>query len=175
MQWREVHLKINELYSGVSTWVYNHPVETDILIIGAVLFGIYKYTRRDVRRKRRHIRFVRGDWMSRQDRERYQLMRFEDAIGDAALDMLMEGRMSEKEEKEWYRLFAERYNMPGLLPRRDNETIKRGIRGRIRFYRRRLKLPAMFGGGVRKVIPDKGYVPETDTGLAKSKFYKKEK
>lgn len=170
MQWSAVPTKLAELYNTLGTWVYGHPVETDLIIIGVAAFCITKLYNRRYRRNRRHIRFIRGSWMSRDDRMKYQLMRFEDAISDASLDMMMEGRMSPEEEKYWYGLFATRYEFPGLLPRRDNGAIKRGIKARIWFYRNKLKvhLPQ----GALPQIPDPTYLPGGNSVLAKSKYAK---
>lgn len=170
MQWSAVPTKLAELYQTAAAWVYGHPVETDILIIGVAAFCITKLYQSRYRRTRRHIRFIRGSWMSRDDRMKYQLMRFEDAISDAALDMMMEGRMSELEEKHWYTLFATRYEFPGLLPRRDKETIKRGIKTRIWFYRNKLKV--RLPEGKPQPIPDPTYLPDGNSALAKSKYAK---
>lgn len=106
MQWRELGEKIVDGYGKVAVWVYNNPVETD-LIIGLVVVGsCVWYWRRQRRKQLRAFRIIRGALMKRKDREKFQLMKFEDAITDAAMDMVAKGEMVEWEEKYWYKFFS---------------------------------------------------------------------
>jgi hypothetical protein len=113
--------------------------------------------------------------MSKDERYQRQLMRFEDALGDAALDMLISGEMNKEDEQHWLRIFADGnvYNMKGLMPYKTRESRIKGALARIKYYQ---KTPwsGNKSGGVLSVIPDRTYNPNPDTGLALSKYAKKE-
>lgn len=107
--------------------------------------------------------------MKRQDREKYQNMRFEDALIDAAMEMVHDGSMTVEEEKKAYRFFADKLGMSGLKPQKN---VKQGIRTRLKkkFGLKSITIP----GGIASVKPDKTYDPNKPDpeGLSKSRYAK---
>ena len=105
--------------------------------------------------------------MKRTDRENYQKMKFEDALGDAAFEMVYRGEMSEDEEKTWLRLFADKYGFVGLIPQKN---LKRGIRARLKslYGLKRVSWP----GDNPAVKVDSSYDPKAlePEGLSHSKY-----
>lgn len=166
MHWNEVPGKVAELYQSAASWVYDHPVEADLIIIGAVAFCIYKFYNRQYRRRHRKFRIIRGCWMSREERERLQKMRYEDALVEASWRMIEAGEMSVDEEKRWYRKFAEAYDMAGLWPSKTVQSIIKGCRTRIAWLRKTPK-PNTFG--LPEVKSDPNYSGGASV-LAKSKY-----
>lgn len=175
MHYNEIPEKLSNLYGSIAGWVYEHPVETDLVIIGAVAFALVKlYKNRHIKR-RRIITLQRGCWMSRDQRQKLQMMRFEDAITDASINMIMSGELTPDEEKSWGRFFADRYGMNGLLPGPfSRESRIRGALARITFYRRHRP---DYTGGPPGVPVDTSYVPVAAEvrGLSTSKYALKPK
>lgn len=175
MHWNEVSTKTSELYGSIAGWVYDHPVETDLLIMGAVAFALVKYYQSRHVKRRRTITLQRGCWMSRDQRQKLQMMRFEDAITDASLDMLVSGEMNSEDERFWNNFFADNYKFIGLLPAPLSKAARiRGAITRIKFYKRyRPNIP----GGLPVVTADPNYVPTkagAETGsLSTSRYAKK--
>lgn len=175
MRWSEAAVKGSELYHTVASWVYDHPVEADLLIVGAVAFALIKVLRKGHTKRRRILTLERGCWMSRDQRQKLQMMRFEDAITDASLDMLMSGEMSPQDEKFWNHFFADNYKFIGLLPAPlSKESRIRGAITRIKFYKRHRP---NYGGGPPGVPVDPNYTPaSTPTGgLSTSRYAQKPK
>lgn len=125
----------------IMKWMAIHPVRVDLLVV-AVVAGIIAYILKRERRRRRVLhRRIWGMWLKNKDREKYQLMKFEDALTDAAFEMVHSGDMTAQQEKMWYARFASAYNMAGLVPGRpkDTESLKKMSRTRLQFWRRRPK------------------------------------
>lgn len=117
------------MYESIATWCFEHQVETDLIAVTLILWGIVALMRRQRRKRRILHRFLWGCLMKREDREKYQKMRFEDALTDAAMEMTYRGEMSSDEEKRWYLLFADKYDFVGLIP---GKNVKMGIRARLK-------------------------------------------
>src|SRR5258705_1545701 len=118
----------SNLFEYVSLWCFEHQVETDVIVIGAVILAVVVYLRKQRRNRRKLNRILRGYWMKRIDRENYQKMKFEDALGDAAFDMVGAGEMTPAEERKWLYLFADKYDFVGLIPQKN---VKVGILNRL--------------------------------------------
>lgn len=175
MQWNEAVQKGSSLYGAVASWVYDNPVETDLLIIGAVAVALVRYFKNRHVKQRRIITLQRGCWMSRDQRQKLHLMRFEDAITDASINMIMSGEMTPDEEKSWCRFFADRYQLNGLLPGPfSKESRIRGALARITFYR---KNRPDYTGGPPSVTVDPSYVPRAadEPSLSTSRYATKPK
>lgn len=168
----EVAKRVNEGLFHIWDWILNNQAWSDA-IAGVVAAGIVVFLFGRTQRMRRRLH--RKYWMlvmKRKDRELYQRMKFEDAIGDATLQMLCDGEMTEQEAKEAYRLFAVKMGFTGLVPKRDKKSIKKAINGRLKgvFYRKKPRIPGPMPG-VEKV--DASYDPSVpETGLSKSKYFK---
>lgn len=107
-------------------------------------------------------------WLKRKDREQYHMMKFEDALTDAAFEMVHSGDMTEDQERQWYAFFAARYDMKGLIPGRDGAAVKRGIRARLRFWEKR---KPTIPGPIPGVEVDPTYNPKTGKEVSfKSKY-----
>lgn len=176
MQWSEVPTKLGQLYDAAALWVFEHPVETDLLIIGAVTFALVKLFESRRRKSRRKFRLMRGSWMSEEQRRRLQRMRFEDALGDAALDMLMSGEMSKEDEKFWNIMFHDAYKFTGMIPGPLSKAQKiRGALTRITFYKRRpWAVVGRNAGGPPVATSDPDYIPNSDkySRLSNSRYAK---
>lgn len=161
-------MDLYHLYEMVSTWVFDHPVETDVIVVAAVLGTCAVILRRQRRKRRRLHRFLWGTLMKRKDREQYQKMQFEDALGDAAMEMYHRGDMTEAEEKQWFIFFAERLGLFGLLPQKN---VKLGVRTRLR---KRFGLKPVDWPGDKPGVEhiDKTYDPNAPVieGLSSSKY-----
>ena len=121
MQWMDEGLK----------WMAIHPVRVDLLVVAAVAGTVALILRRQRRQRRMLHRMVWAMHLKRKDLERLHLMRFEDALTDAAFEMVARGEMTEKQEKEWYAFFAENYGMKGMLPPpRTQATVKKALKTR---------------------------------------------
>lgn len=151
----------------VLEWMAIHPIVVDFLVVASVT-GTVAYILRCTRRHRRVLH--RRMWamhLKRKDLERYHLMKFEDALTDAAFEMVQRGEMTEKQERLWYAFFAEQYNMLGVMPIRDQASTKRGIKARM----------SMWWGKIKPDIPgpkpgvkvDETYKPKNDP-VMKSKY-----
>lgn len=116
----------------VLKWMAIHPIRVDIVVFGVVAGTIAYILKRHRRRRRVYHRKLWAMWLKRKDIEAYHLMKFEDAITDAAFEMVHSGEMTEKQEQQWYAFFAERYDMKGMIPRRDRATFIRGSLLRIK-------------------------------------------
>lgn len=121
----------------VTTWMAIHPVRVDLLVLTVVAGTIVYILRRQRKHRRILHRKVWGMYLKRKDRNKYQLMKFEDAITDVALEMVHQGDMTEEQEKMWYNFFAVSCEMKGLKPGRDQASIKRGIRTRLKYWAKR--------------------------------------
>jgi hypothetical protein len=174
MRWTDIGSKLSTYYGSVAEWMANHPAEIDIAVVVGILGTAAVVYRHRLRMYRRLARLVRGANMRRKDQEHYQLMKFEDAITDAAMAMVQSGDMTEAQEKWWYRWFADRYEMLGLLPAHDQASVKRGcwLRLRLGHGLKPVKIPG--GHPVKDLKVDPSYKP-TDAivvviGLAQSKW-----
>lgn len=161
------------LWNEIFAWVTLHPIRTDILVVAFAAGILTLALLRQRRIRRKFHRLVWGASMKRKDREKYQMMRFEDAITDAAMEMIQEGNMTEDQDKEWMKFFAERYQFKGLIPRRDVSTVKRGCKKRA-FMLQHTPDVSIPGGkpGVEKV--DVSYQPSAPEpeGLTTSRYAK---
>lgn len=161
MQW-------SEAYSFVSNWVFDHQVETDVIVVSGIVGAIAMSLRQQRRRRRRWHRHIWGKLMKRKDLEKYIQSRFEDALVDAAMEMVHDGTMTPLQEKKAYLFFAEKLGFTGLKPSKD---VKKGIATRLR-KRFGLKPVLWFGPkpGVERV--DKSYDPNKPIpeGLSASKY-----
>jgi len=150
MQWMDEGVK----------WMAVHPVRVDLLVVAAVA-GTVAYALNRQRRRRRVLnRMVWAMHLKRKDLERLHLMRFEDALTDAAYEMVARGEMTEAQEKLWYSFFAEQYGMKGLMPQpRTPETTKRGIKMRMNMWWAKIKpnIPGPKPG--EGLVVDKTYDP----------------
>src|SRR6266852_5871781 len=134
MNWNDIPTRLAELYDSVAIWCFSHQVESDVIIVFAVLGTCVYVLRRDRRDRRRFNRFVWGMFMSkREDLKKLQRMCFEDAIVDAAMEMVHLGYMSEVQEEQWYKFFADNCKMLGLRPTKTKASLIRAIRNRLVF------------------------------------------
>lgn len=153
MRWAEIWAHLGELYGKFASWVYDHPIETDIAIVLGVVGSIWVILSWRRRARSRVYRIIRGELMKRKDREAAQRMKFEDAIVDAAMEMVQSGDMTPAQEKEWYEFFLGNYGFKGLAPLKNLDSVKRGIRMRLRlgWALKPVKIPGDKPGG--KVDP----------------------
>lgn len=161
-----------ETYSTVAAWCFAHQVEVDV-IVGVFAIGCFLLILRNQRKARRRLhRILWGTWMKRKDQQRYHQMMFEDALVDAAMEMVHRGDMNESQEKAWFKFFAERYEFGGLIPAKD---VKRGIKARMKHWYanpNKWKISGRVPGGVKQVVVDKTYDPNApvEGGLSTSKY-----
>lgn len=144
----------------VTKWMAIHPVRVDLLVLALVSGTIVYILNRQRRRRRVWHRRMWAMHLKRKDLERLHLMRFEDAITDAAYEMVARGEMSEAQEKVWYNFFAEQYGMKGVRPPpRTPATVKRGIQLRMQMWWAKIhpKLPGGKPGD--GLVVDKTYDP----------------
>jgi diphthamide synthase (EF-2-diphthine--ammonia ligase) len=168
MKWSDAPSMLANIYESFAQWSFRNEVELDVITV-AVVIGIIVIVLKEKRRRRRRLhRLFWGMLMKRKDREKYQLLRFEDAIVDAAMEMVSRGDMTSEQEKNWFEFFAEKYDMKGLLPVKN---VKRAIELRLKFKKMFGLLPLEIPGGKPEVKVDASYQPIKDTSsLAKSKF-----
>lgn len=159
-------------YSTVADWCFNHQPEVDV-IVGVFAIGCFLLILRNQRKARRRLhRILWGTLMKRKDQQRYHQMMFEDALVDAAMEMVHRGDMNDSQEKAWFKFFAERYEFGGLIPHKD---VKRGIKARMKHWYanpKKWKITGRVPGGVNKIEVDKTYDPTSpvEGGLAASKY-----
>lgn len=171
MMWNEAGSKLAVLYGALADWVYANPVETDVIIGAAVVGSLMWYTKYARRMRSRSYRLLWGTLMKRKDREKYHKMKIEDAIVDACMEMVHHGDMTPAEEAKLYVKLSKSYDLAGLMPIRDQASVKRGIRFRLRTLLglKPAKLPGDKPGGAT----DPNYKPEFEVarrGLATSKY-----
>lgn len=168
MRWSEAPSMLANLYDMFAAWSYRNEVELDVIVVVTVI-GIVAILLKEKRRKRRRLRrLFWGSIMRRQDREKYQLMQFEDALVDAAMDMVAKGDMTEGQERGWFIFFVDKLGMLGLQPQKN---VKRAIANRLAFKQRYGLLPVEIPGGFPEIKVDETYQPNTEKGtLAQSKY-----
>lgn len=167
MNYDEVPNKLAELYGLLSVWCFNHQLETDLIIVSAVIGSCIVALKRGRRNRRRLHRFLWGTLMGHKYRDRYQKMRFEDALLDAAMEMVHRGDMNYEEEDRWYRYFAEKMEMDGFKPQKDTKrSISRRLKSKLGLK------PVNWPGDKPGVTPDKSYDPTAPIpdGLVSSKY-----
>lgn len=118
-------------YDDLPVIVYNHPVEFDIAIVAVVAGSCLYLTNRARRMRIKAHRLLAGVLMKRRDRAKYHNMKIEDAIIDACMDMVHHGDMTPDEEQKKYKQYAKAYDLTGLLPGKDQASVKRGINLRL--------------------------------------------
>lgn len=169
MTWADASQQLAELYQTVSVWCFNHQLVVDIVIPVTVIGICISLLKEKRRARRRAHRYLWGMLMKRQDREKYQNMRFEDALSDAAMEMHFEGMMNDQEEQRAMLMFAERLGLQGLKPKKN---VKQGIKTRLKkkFGLKPIAIP----GGKPAVKVDKTYDPHKPDpeGLIGSKYVK---
>lgn len=146
-----------------------YVINVDILyplVAIMVIFALLKAQRR-IRRKLH--RYFWGTVMKRQDREKYQDMRIEDAITDAILEMEYDGSMNTEESRKKMREYGEKLGLLGLLPQKD---VKKGCNVRLKLLRKSKK--PVIPGGINQIVRDKTYDPlkPDPEGLSTSKYLK---
>lgn len=169
MKWEEVPDKVLRLYGIVAEWCFDHAVEFDLMVVLSVITTCVYVMRRNRRQRRRMHRFLWGTLMKRQDREKYQKMVFEDALTDAAMEMVHRGDMTDKEEAFYFRFFAEKLELAGLKPQKN---VKGGVRARLK---KRFGLNLVNWPGAKPgVLVDKTYNPNAleAEGMSKSRYHK---
>lgn len=171
MKWSDVYVKLADFYSQVANYAFDHPVEVETVTVAVIVGSLVVYLRGQRRRRSRAHRLIRGAIMKRRDQEAYFRMQFEDAIVDKAMEMVHRGEMTPRQEQEYYELFAHSYGMTGLLPMRNAEALKRGIKMRLHMAPdTRPKIP----GGRAVVAVDKTYEPTSNVvpikGSKKSRY-----
>lgn len=155
----------------IPDWVVLHPIRTDLIIVlGVILVALYLLGRQKKAQRRAH-RLYRGIMMRKENLTLLQRMNIEDAICNVCLDMNLAGQMTDDQEKEWYRLFAVKMGMDGMVPRKSNYHIKKAIKARLYKLQREADLFAIavkngmakrFWGPVPAVKTDESYVPQAD-------------
>jgi len=167
MRWNELPSMLGNLYGTFAEWSFRNEVELDVVVVVTVI-GIIALLYKEQRVKRRRLhRLFWGMLMKRKDREKFQLMRFEDSIVDAAMEMVHTGDMTEAQERAWFIFFSEKLGMMGLRPQKN---VKRSISERLKFKQRFGLLPVHIPGGPPEVTVDETYQPKEKKGLALSKF-----
>lgn len=174
MIWSEVTTKLALIYGTAAAWVYDNPVETDVIIGLCVAGSLLLLTKRARRMQRRAHRLLWGALMKRKDREKYQKMKLEDAIVDCVENMVHEGDMTPTQAIETYTKMGKSYDLVGLMPGRDQASVKRGILYRFRtwyYAPKKVILPGAKPGEGVEVDPN--YKPEfaiVRRGLDSSKY-----
>lgn len=170
MVWAEVPSMLNNLYQSFADFDFHHQMEMDVAV-WVVVVGSLAYVIRRQRSKRRRLhRLMWGRLMKRKDLQKYQLMGFEDAIVDAAMEMVHRGDMTEAQEQYWFRFFAETCGMLGLKPQKD---VKKAIQRRLNWPQKFGLLPVPGGiPGTPEVKPDPNYSTVKE-GLSTSRFLKR--
>jgi hypothetical protein len=159
---------------GIDNWVYDHAVEFD-LGVGAFFVGsVILLMRRDAIARSRSMRLFRGALMKRRDRIKYHNMKIEDAIIDTCMSMVHSGDMTPEEEAAKYKQYAKAYGLTGLMPGKDQASVKRGINLRLLrgWWTAKKK---MLIGAAPGVPVDPNYKPEFEVerrGLKTSKYLK---
>src|SRR6185436_20851909 len=129
------------MHQEVMNWMSIHPLRVDFIVFAVVAGSIAYILGRSRSRRRVLHRKVRGMYKKRVDIERFHLMRFEDAITDACMEMVHRGEMTEAQEKMYYEWFSTlRRGRQGLclIPGRSQEATKKGIRARLKkFYNKK--------------------------------------
>lgn len=144
-------------------------INVDVLYPVVIVWGILTLLKARRRIRRKLHRFLWGTLMKRQDREKYQDMRIEDAIVDSVMEMVHDGSMNAEEEKKKLREYADKLGLQGLLPQKN---VKKSICIRLK---KRLGLkPVNIPGGIKSVIKDQTYDPlkPDPEGLSTSKYLK---
>jgi hypothetical protein len=154
---------ISEYYQLVAMWCYEHSIAVDIAVVGVVLGSCLLLLRRRRRQRRRLRRFLWGTIMSRKDRETRQKMLLEDAIVDATMEAVDRGYMTVQEEQQWFRFYAERLGLQGLLPQRN---VKAAIRRRLNWPNKYGLLPVSIPGEK----PPQDIKPKKESSLKQSRF-----
>jgi len=170
MRWNEAIAKAEDVFGSVASWVDLNPVETDLIIVGVVAGSLLWCTNRARRMRRKAHRLMWGALMQRRDRAKYHAMKIEDAILDACMEMVVAGDMTPEEEKNKLSQMAKSFNLTGLLPGKDQASVKRGINYRLLlgWWKKKPKIP-----GAPEVSVDPNYKPEfavARKGLATSKY-----
>lgn len=167
MRWSEVPILLTQGYDAFAEWSFRNEVELDVIVV-VVVVGIIAILLKEKQRKRRKLhRFLWGSMMKRKDRERYQLQKIEDAIVDAAMEMVHHGEMTNAEEQALFRSLAQKLGLSGLLPQKD---VKRAVGMRLKFKKRFGLLPVSIPGKP-EVTVDPTYKPNAEeSSLAKSRF-----
>lgn len=171
MNWTDVISKAVTLYDTVSGWVYSNPVETDLIIAATVAGSLLLYTNRARRLRRKAHLILWGSLMKPQHREKLQKMRIEDAIVDVCMEMVQTGEMTSDQEAKWYVKMSRAYGLVGLMPGRNQASVKRGINIRLLrgWWTKKPKLPGDAPGGP----VDPNYKPKFEVarrGLKSSKY-----
>lgn len=174
MNWNDLGSKVATLYVAVADWVLVNPVETDIGL-GLVIAGsLLWYTKRAKKMRSRARRLMWGTLMRRKDRVKYQKMILEDFIGDAFVKMKHDGDLTDIEENLWIQKLAKAYGLTGLLPTRDQASVKRGVNWRLLQGWFTKKKPTIPGGHPSQdLVVDPNYKPEFEVarkGLNQSKY-----
>lgn len=159
------------LLNTAAIWAFNNPVDTYILL-GLVTVGSFTLLiRRDELARSKAYRLFRGAMMKRKDREKYHSMVIEDAILDACMQMVVDGDMTAEEEKRRLSKMCRSYDLTGLMPGKDQASVKRGVNFRLLrgWWAKKPRIPGDPPGGP----VDPNYKPEFEAarrGLATSKY-----
>lgn len=136
----EAGTKLGELYvnvasfmysNSIESYVFDHAAEFDLAVFVLVVGSVILLMKRDAIARSRSMRLFRGALMKRRDRVKYHNMKIEDAIIDATMEMVHSGDMTPDEEAAIFKTYAKAYGLTGLMPGKDQASVKRGINLRL--------------------------------------------
>lgn len=170
MDWIRLQETAFTAYNSASNWLLSNPFAAGTIVGVGVLGSLSFLLNRKTRRRRHLHRLLWGARMRRsRNRLPFERSSLAMAIEDCIFDMEYRGDMTKKSADEWRHSFAVRYQMDELLPRKDKETVKRGIRNRLNKGIHRIK--AIIPGPLPSVKVDETYKPTDEVPVKmRSKF-----
>lgn len=172
MDWIKLQQQVIGLYNAVAEWCFDHQTETDF-IAGTLIIGSVLVLRlRQDRMRRRLRRIWWGKTMRRtKNRLAYEKTMIAFNLEEMLIDMAYRGELTDKSAEEWRQSFKNAYNLEELNPRKNQHSIKKSIRGRMKrgvFPFNKHAPPNT--GGPPAVKVDLTYKPVAETKMEKSKW-----